>query len=301
MVSTGSQGTAQVLDGKAVAAAIKTELTERVAVLKAKGVVPGLGTVLVGSDPGSTWYVAGKHKDCAEVGITSIRRDLPDTATQEEVLEVVRELNENPDCTGYIVQLPLPKHIDQDVILEAMDPDKDADGLHPMNLGRLVANVSGPMKSPLPCTPKGCVELLTRHGIVLNGKRVLVVGRGVTIGRPVGLLLTRKDVNATVILAHTGTTDLPAELRQADVVIAAAGQPHMIKAQDLKPGAIVLDVGVSRVDDGNGKAVVTGDVDPEAADVAAWLSPNPGGVGPMTRAMLLENVVESAERQAGLA
>ncbi|MGX9901953.1 bifunctional methylenetetrahydrofolate dehydrogenase/methenyltetrahydrofolate cyclohydrolase [Arthrobacter sp. SA17] len=301
MVSTGSQGTAQVLDGKAVAAAIKTELTERVAALKVKGVVPGLGTVLVGSDPGSTWYVAGKHKDCAEVGITSIRRDLPDTATQEELLEVVRELNENPDCTGYIVQLPLPKHIDQDVILEAMDPDKDADGLHPMNLGRLVANVSGPMKSPLPCTPKGCVELLTRHGIDLNGKRVLVVGRGVTIGRPVGLLLTRKDVNATVILAHTGTTDLPAELRQADVVIAAAGQPHMIKAQDLKPGAIVLDVGVSRVDDGNGKAVVTGDVDPEAADVAAWLSPNPGGVGPMTRAMLLENVVESAERQAGLA
>jgi methylenetetrahydrofolate dehydrogenase (NADP+)/methenyltetrahydrofolate cyclohydrolase len=301
VVSTGSQGTAQVLDGKAVAAAIKAELTERVAALKAKGVVPGLGTVLVGSDPGSTWYVAGKHKDCAEVGITSIRRDLPDTATQEELLDVVRELNENPDCTGYIVQLPLPKHIDQDVILEAMDPDKDADGLHPMNLGRLVANVSGPMKSPLPCTPKGCVELLTRHGIDLNGKRVLVVGRGVTIGRPVGLLLTRKDVNATVILAHTGTTDLPAELRQADVVIAAAGQPHMIKAQDLKPGAIVLDVGVSRVDDGNGKAVVTGDVDPEAADVAAWLSPNPGGVGPMTRAMLLENVVESAERQAGLA
>ena len=210
---------------------------------------------------------------------------------------MVRELNENPECTGYIVQLPLPKHIDQDVILEAMDPEKDADGLHPMNLGRLVANVSGPMKSPLPCTPKGCVELLTRHGIDLNGKRVLVVGRGVTIGRPVGLLLTRKDVNATVILAHTGTVDLPAELRQADVVIAAAGQPHMIKAGDLKPGAIVLDVGVSRVDDGNGKAVVTGDVDPAAADVAAWLSPNPGGVGPMTRAMLLANVVETAERQ----
>ena len=301
MVSTGSQGTARILDGKAAAAAIKAELTERVAALRAKGVVPGLGTVLVGSDPGSTWYVAGKHKDCAEVGITSIRRDLPDTATQEELLDVVRELNENPDCTGYIVQLPLPKHIDQDVILEAMDPDKDADGLHPMNLGRLVANVSGPMKSPLPCTPKGCVELLARHGINLSGKRVLVVGRGVTIGRPVGLLLTRKDVNATVILAHTGTTDLPAEIRQADVVIAAAGQPHMIKAQDLKPGAIVLDVGVSRVDDGNGKAVVTGDVHPEAADVAAWLSPNPGGVGPMTRAMLLENVVESAERQAGLA
>jgi len=220
--------TARILDGKATAAAIKAELTERVAVLKAQGITPGLGTILVGSDPGSTWYVGGKHKDCAEVGITSIRRDLPEETSQDELLAVVRELNENPECTGYIVQLPLPKHIDQDVILEAMDPEKDADGLHPMNLGRLVANVSGPMKSPLPCTPKGCVELLTRHGIDLNGKRVLVVGRGVTIGRPVGLLLTRKDVNATVILAHTGTVDLPAELRQADVVIAAAGQPHMI-------------------------------------------------------------------------
>ena len=289
--------TAQILDGKATAATIKAELTERVAVLKAKGVVPGLGTILVGSDPGSTWYVAGKHKDCAQVGITSIRRDLPEDTSQDELLAVVRELNANPECTGYIIQLPLPKHIDQNTVLEAMDPDKDADGLHPMNLGRLVASVSGPMKSPLPCTPKGCVELLTRHGINLNGKRVLVVGRGVTIGRPVGLLLTRKDVNATVILAHTGTVDLPAELRQADVVIAAAGQPHMIKAGDLKPGAIVLDVGVSRVDDGNGKAVVTGDVDPAAAGVAAWLSPNPGGVGPMTRAMLLANVVETAERQ----
>ncbi|BAS07878.1 bifunctional protein FolD 2 [Arthrobacter sp. Hiyo4] len=245
--------------------------------------------------------MGGKHKDCAEVGITSIRRDLPEDTSQDELLAVIRELNGNPECTGYIVQLPLPKHINQDIILEAMDPDKDADGLHPMNLGRLVANVSGPMTSPLPCTPKGCVELLTRHGISLKGKRVLVVGRGVTIGRPVGLLLTRKDVNATVILAHTGTVDLAAELRQADVVIAAAGVPHMIKAADLKPGAIVLDVGVSRVDDGNGKAVVTGDVDPAAADVASWISPNPGGVGPMTRAMLLANVVETAERQAGIA
>ncbi|RAX47427.1 bifunctional methylenetetrahydrofolate dehydrogenase/methenyltetrahydrofolate cyclohydrolase [Arthrobacter sp. AQ5-06] len=298
---TTETGTAQILDGKATAAAIKAELTERVAALRAKGITPGLGTILVGSDPGSAWYVGGKHKDCAEVGITSIRRDLPETATQDELLAVVRELNENPECTGYIVQLPLPKHINQDVILEAMDPEKDADGLHPMNLGRLVANVGGPMTSPLPCTPKGCVELLTRHGINLKGKRVLVVGRGVTIGRPVGLLLTRKDVNATVILAHTGTVDLAAELRQADVVIAAAGQPHMIKAEDLKPGAIVLDVGVSRVDDSNGKAVVTGDVDPAAADVAAWISPNPGGVGPMTRAMLLANVVETAERQAGIA
>jgi len=292
---------AQIIDGKATAAAIKSELSGRVAALKAKGIVPGLGTVLVGEDPGSQWYVGGKHKDCAEVGIQSIRRDLPATTTQEELLEVIAELNANPECTGYIVQLPLPKHIDQDVILEAMDPAKDADGLHPMNLGRLVANVNRPMSSPLPCTPKGCVVLMERHGIDLNGKRVVVVGRGVTIGRPIGLLLTRRDVNATVVLAHTGTADLAAELRRADVVIAAAGVPHMIKAEDLKPGAIVLDVGVSRVDDGNGKAVVTGDVDPAAADVAAWLSPNPGGVGPMTRAMLLANVVEAAERQAEVA
>lgn len=288
--------TAQILDGKATAAAIKTELTVRVAALAARGVTPGLGTILVGSDPGSQWYVAGKHKDCAEVGIKSIRIDLPDTATQDEVLAAVRQLNEDPSCTGYIVQLPLPKHIDQDVVLEAIDPAKDADGLHPMNLGRLVANVNRPMTSPLPCTPKGCIVLLERHGISLNGKRVVVVGRGVTIGRPMGLLLTRRDINATVVLAHTGTLDLAAELREADVVVAAAGVPHMIKAADLKPGAIVLDVGVSRVDDGNGKAVVTGDVEPAAASVASWISPNPGGVGPMTRAMLLANVVEAAER-----
>ncbi|WP_035748822.1 bifunctional methylenetetrahydrofolate dehydrogenase/methenyltetrahydrofolate cyclohydrolase [Arthrobacter sp. 35W] len=292
--------TAQILDGKATAAAIKAELKERVAVLATRGVTPGLGTILVGEDPGSKWYVGGKHKDCAEVGITSIRRDLPETTTQDELLAVIAELNANPECTGYIVQLPLPAHIDQDVVLEAMDPDKDADGLHPMNLGRLVANVNKPMTSPLPCTPKGCVVLLERHGITLAGKRVLVVGRGVTIGRPIGLLLTRRDINATVVLAHTGTKDLAAELRQADVVIAAAGQAHMIKAAELKPGAIVLDVGVSRVDDGNGKAVVTGDVEPAAAEVASWISPNPGGVGPMTRAMLLANVVESAERAAGL-
>nr|WP_256939753.1 MULTISPECIES: bifunctional methylenetetrahydrofolate dehydrogenase/methenyltetrahydrofolate cyclohydrolase [unclassified Arthrobacter] len=288
--------TAQILDGKATAAAIKSELTVRVAALAARGVVPGLGTILVGSDPGSQWYVGGKHKDCAEVGIKSIRIDLPDTATQDDVLAAVRQLNEDPSCTGYIVQLPLPKHVDQDVVLEAIDPAKDADGLHPMNLGRLVANVNRPMSSPLPCTPKGCIVLLERHGISLNGKRVVVVGRGVTIGRPMGLLLTRRDINATVVLAHTGTVDLAAELRQADVVVAAAGVPHMIKAADLKPGAIVLDVGVSRVDDGNGKAVVTGDVEPAAASVASWISPNPGGVGPMTRAMLLANVVEAAER-----
>lgn len=290
---------AQILDGKATAAAIKAELKERVAALAERGITPGLGTILVGDDPGSKWYVGGKHKDCAEVGITSIRIDLPEDTTQDELLSKVRELNENPECTGYIVQLPLPKHIDQDTVLEAMDPAKDADGLHPMNLGRLVANVNRPMESPLPCTPKGCVELLARHDIDLKGKNVLVVGRGVTIGRPIGLLLTRKSINATVTLAHTGTTDLSAHLARADVVIAAAGSPHMIKAADLKPGAIVLDVGVSRVDDGSGKAKVTGDVDPAAYDVASWISPNPGGVGPMTRAMLLSNVVESAERQAG--
>ncbi|PRB68671.1 bifunctional methylenetetrahydrofolate dehydrogenase/methenyltetrahydrofolate cyclohydrolase [Arthrobacter sp. MYb213] len=284
---------ARILDGKATAATIKAELTQRVAALKEQGHSTGLGTILVGDDPGSKWYVGGKHKDCAEVGIESIRVDLPEETTQEELLAQVRKLNENPDCTGYIVQLPLPKHIDTDVILEAMDPAKDADGLHPMNLGRLVANVNRPMTSPLPCTPLGCVELVSRHGIDLNGKHVLVLGRGVTIGRPVGLLLTRRDVNATVTLAHTGTTNLPQLLAQADVIIAAAGVPHIIKADAIKPGAIVLDVGVSRVD---GK--VTGDVDPAAAEVASWISPNPGGVGPMTRAMLLNNVVEAAERNA---
>ncbi|HJX76867.1 bifunctional methylenetetrahydrofolate dehydrogenase/methenyltetrahydrofolate cyclohydrolase [Glutamicibacter sp.] len=284
---------ARILDGKATAATIKAELTQRVAKLKEQGHRTGLGTILVGDDPGSKWYVGGKHKDCAEVGIESIRVDLPEETTQDELLAQVRKLNENPDCTGYIVQLPLPKHIDTDAILEAMDPAKDADGLHPMNLGRLVANVNRPMTSPLPCTPLGCAELVSRHGIDLNGKHVLVLGRGVTIGRPVGLLLTRRDVNATVTLAHTGTTNLPQLLAQADVVIAAAGVPHIIKADAIKPGAIVLDVGVSRVD---GK--VTGDVDPAAADVASWISPNPGGVGPMTRAMLLNNVVEAAERNA---
>lgn len=287
--------TAQILDGKATAAAIKQELTERVAALTAAGTTPGLGTILVGNDPGSAWYVGGKHKDCAEVGINSIRVDLPEETTQEELLAKVRELNEDPACTGYIVQLPLPAHIDTDAILEAMDPEKDADGLHPMNLGRLVANVNKPLTSPAPCTPAGCVELLARHDIDLKGKHVLVIGRGVTIGRPVGLLLTRRAVNATVTLAHTGTTNLPELLGEADVVIAAAGSAHMVKAADLKPGAIVLDVGVSRVD---GK--VTGDVEPAAREVASWLSPNPGGVGPMTRAMLLANVVQAAERTAGL-
>ena len=290
---------ARILDGKATAATIKSELAERVAALKAKGITPGLGTVLVGEDPGSQWYVAGKHRDCAEVGIESIRRDLPADVSQAELEAVLDELNGNPACTGYIVQLPLPKHIDTNAILERIDPAKDADGLHPTNLGRLVLNVNEPLDSPLPCTPHGCVELLLRHDIDLKGKKVLVVGRGVTVGRPLGLLLTRRSINATVTLAHTGTEDLAAELSQADVVIAAAGMPHMIKGDEIKPGAIVLDVGVSRVEDEEtGKAKVTGDVDPEAREVAAWISPNPGGVGPMTRAMLLANVVEAAERQA---
>ncbi|GAA1116333.1 bifunctional methylenetetrahydrofolate dehydrogenase/methenyltetrahydrofolate cyclohydrolase [Citricoccus alkalitolerans] len=288
--------TAQKLDGRATAAAIKKELTERVEVLRGQGVVPGLGTVLVGEDPGSQSYVAGKHRDCAEVGINSIRRDLPDSTTEEELLAVVEELNANDECTGYIVQLPLPKHIDTDRILEAMDPDKDADGLHPMNLGRLVASVGGELTSPLPCTPKGCVELLKHYGIELAGKLVLVIGRGVTIGRPAGLVLTRRDVNATVVLAHTGTKDLKAELARADVIIAAAGVAHMVKPEDVKEGVVVLDVGVSRVTGEDGKARITGDVDPAVAEKASWMAPNPGGVGPMTRVELLANVVEAAER-----
>jgi methylenetetrahydrofolate dehydrogenase (NADP+)/methenyltetrahydrofolate cyclohydrolase len=291
--------TARVLDGKATAARIKEELTERVAVLREQGITPGLGTVLVGDDPGSHSYVAGKHRDCAQVGITSVRRDLPDTITQQELEAVLDELNADPATTGYIVQLPLPVHIDTNAILERIDPAKDADGLHPTNLGRLVLNVNEPMDSPLPCTPHGIVELLLRHDVALKGLDVLVVGRGVTVGRPLGLLLTRKQINATVTLAHTGTADLADHLGRADVVVAAAGIPHMITADQLKPGAIVLDVGVSRVEDaGTGRAKLTGDVDPAAAGVASWLSPNPGGVGPMTRAMLLTNVVEAAERAA---
>lgn len=290
--------TAQKLDGRATAAAIKEDLTRRVEVLRGQGIVPGLGTILVGEDPGSQSYVGGKHRDCAEVGVASIRKDLPASTTEEELLAVVEELNADEACTGYIVQLPLPKHIDTDRILEAIDPDKDADGLHPMNLGRLVASVGGDLDSPLPCTPKGCVELLKHYGIDLNGKVVLVIGRGVTIGRPAGLVLTRRDVNATVVLAHTGTKDLKAELARADVIIAAAGVAHMVKPEDVKDGVIVLDVGVSRVEGEDGKTRITGDVDPAVADKASWMAPNPGGVGPMTRVMLLANVVEAAERAA---
>ncbi|MEV7420446.1 bifunctional methylenetetrahydrofolate dehydrogenase/methenyltetrahydrofolate cyclohydrolase [Streptomyces sp. NPDC089919] len=281
---------AQILDGKATAAAVKSELAARVAALKERGITPGLGTLLVGDDPGSRWYVNGKHRDCAEVGIGSIQRELPATATQADIEAVVLELNEDPACTGYIVQLPLPKGIDTNRVLELMDPAKDADGLHPVNLGRLVLGEPG----PLPCTPFGIVQLLRHHGVELNGAHVAVVGRGVTVGRSIGLLLTRKSENSTVTLCHTGTRDLSAQLRQADIVVAAAGVPHLVKPEDIKPGAAVLDVGVSR--DENGKIV--GDVHPGVAEVAGWLSPNPGGVGPMTRAQLLVNVVEAAELTA---
>ncbi|MDM7831908.1 bifunctional methylenetetrahydrofolate dehydrogenase/methenyltetrahydrofolate cyclohydrolase [Cellulomonas edaphi] len=294
--------TAQLLDGKATAAGIKAELTERVAALAARGIRPGLGTLLVGDDPGSQWYVAGKHKDCAEVGIASLREDLPADATQEEIEAAVRRLNEDPACTGFIVQLPLPAGIDTNRVLELVDPDKDADGLHPTNLGRLVLRVSEPVTSPLPCTPRGIIELVERHGIDLAGADVVVVGRGVTVGRSIGLLLTRREVNATVTLTHTGTADLAEHTRNADVIIAAAGVQGVITADIVKPGAVVVDVGVSRVTDPEtGKSRVTGDVHPSVLDVAAWVSPNPGGVGPMTRAMLLSNVVDSAERAAGMA
>lgn len=283
--------TAQILDGKATAAAIKSELTTRVEALKAKGVQPGLGTLLVGDDPGSRWYVNGKHRDCAQVGIASIQRELPETATQEEIEAVVRELNEDPACTGYIVQLPLPKGIDANRVLELMDPAKDADGLHPMSLGRLVLGIEG----PLPCTPYGIVQLLRRHDVEVKGAHVVVVGRGITIGRPMPLVLTRKSENATVTQCHTGTRDLSAHLKQADIIVAAAGVPHIIKPEDVKPGAAVLDVGVSRDEAGK----IVGDVHPGVAEVAGWVAPNPGGVGPMTRAQLLVNVVEAAERAAG--
>lgn len=291
--------TAQILDGKATAAALKSELADRVAALRVRGVTPGLGTVLVGEDPGSKAYVAGKHRDCAEVGIASIREDLPADATQADVEAAITRLNADPACTGYIVQLPLPKGIDTNRVLELIDPDKDADGLHPTNLGRLVLRVSETIDSPLPCTPAGILELVARHGLSLAGKHVVVLGRGTTVGRSIGLLLTRKDVNATVTLTHTGTVDVAEHLRRADVVVAATGVAHVVRAADLKPGVIVLDVGVSRVEDpATGKARLLGDVHPDVAEVASWISPNPGGVGPMTRAMLLANVVDTAERLA---
>ncbi|HEY4700569.1 MAG TPA: bifunctional methylenetetrahydrofolate dehydrogenase/methenyltetrahydrofolate cyclohydrolase [Streptosporangiaceae bacterium] len=281
--------TANILDGKAAAAEIRSALAERVALLAERGIVPGLGTVLVGDDPGSRAYVNGKHRDCAEVGIASIRRDLPAEATQEQVEEVVDELNADPGCTGYIVQLPLPAGLDAQRVLERIDPAKDADGLHPVNLGRLVLMERG----PLPCTPRGIVELLRVYGVEIAGADVTVIGRGITVGRSLGLLLTRRSENATVTLCHTGTKDLAAHTREADIVVVAAGVPGLLTPDMVKPGAAVLDVGITRTDAG-----LVGDVAPPVVEVAGWLAPMPGGVGPMTRAMLLANVVEAAERAA---
>ncbi|AZL05240.1 MAG: bifunctional methylenetetrahydrofolate dehydrogenase/methenyltetrahydrofolate cyclohydrolase [Brevibacterium aurantiacum] len=294
--------TAQILDGKACAKEIKDELRTAVANLAERGIVPGLATVLVGEDPGSKWYVAGKHRDCAEVGIHSIRRDLPESVSQDELLSVIDELNADDECTGYIVQLPLPSHIDTDTVLERIDPAKDADGLHPTNLGRLMLNVNREITTPLPCTPRGVIELMQRNGIELAGKHVVVVGRGVTVGRSIGALLTRREYNATVTLTHTGTRNLPELLAQADIIVAAAGSARIVTADAVKDGAVVLDVGVSREEDPEtGKSKIVGDVDPAVAEVAAWVSPNPGGVGPMTRALLLQNVVDVAERAAAAA
>ncbi len=283
--------TARILDGKAAAAAVKDDLRARVKALGEKGVVPGLGTVLVGDDPGSHAYVEGKHRDCAEVGIASIRRDLPADATQADVEAVVAELNADASCHGYIVQLPLPKHIDTGRILELIDPDKDADGLHPVNLGRLVLGYPG----PLPCTPRGIVHLLRQHDIAFDGAEVTVIGRGTTVGRPLGLLLTRRSENATVTLCHTGTRDLAAHTRRSDIVVAAVGVPGLVKADMVKAGATVVDVGITRVVGEDGKGRYTGDVAGEVREVAGALVPVPGGIGPMTRAMLLTNVVERAE------
>jgi methylenetetrahydrofolate dehydrogenase (NADP+)/methenyltetrahydrofolate cyclohydrolase len=278
---------AEILDGKALATSIKKDLTRRTTLLKEGGKIPGLGTILVGDDPGSHSYVSGKHRDCKEVGITSFRIDLPATASQSDVLAAVKDLNETPECTGYIVQLPLPRGIDAQVILEAIDPDKDADGLHPINLGRLVAGY----EAPLPCTPRAIVELLSHYAIPLAGAEVVVIGRGLTVGRPLGLLLTRRQENATVTLTHTGTKDLAFHTKRADIVIAAIGVPHFLTASMIKDGAVLVDVGISRTDAG-----LIGDIDPSTRDRAAFISPMPGGVGPMTRAMLLSNVVEACEK-----
>ncbi|KZX21154.1 bifunctional methylenetetrahydrofolate dehydrogenase/methenyltetrahydrofolate cyclohydrolase [Rathayibacter tanaceti] len=289
--------TAQVLDGVATAASVKAEIAVRVTALREQGVVPGLGTLLVGDDPASRSYVAGKHRDCAEVGIESIRVDLPATASADDIRAAIRGLNESEAVTGYIIQLPLPRGIDENAMLELMDPAKDADGLHPTNLGRLVLGVEGELDSPLPCTPNGIVEMLQRHDIPTSGKHVVVVGRGLTVGRPLGLLLTRKGLDATVTLTHSRTADLAAEVRRADIVVAAVGVPGLIAADWVKPGAAVLDVGITRVENADsGRAKLTGDVAPGVAEVAGWLSPVPGGVGPMTRAMLIHNVVTAAER-----
>jgi len=278
--------TAVILDGKATAATVKAGLATRVAALNSKGIFPGLGTILIGDDPGSHSYVGGKHKDCHEVGITSMREDLPASATQQDVMDAIARLNADPACTGYIVQLPLPKGLDSNAALEAIDPRKDADGLHPTNLGRLVLGEP----APLPCTPRGIVELLRAYEVNIDGAEVCIIGRGVTVGRPLGLLLTRRSENATVTLCHTGTKDMAAHIKRADIVVAAAGVPHFIKPDMIKPGAALLDVGITRTDDG-----LLGDLDPACAEVAGWIAPMPGGTGPMTRAMLLANVVDTAE------
>ncbi|SIT88285.1 bifunctional methylenetetrahydrofolate dehydrogenase/methenyltetrahydrofolate cyclohydrolase [Microbacterium sp. RU33B] len=289
--------TAHILDGRAAAAEIKDELRVRVAALAEKGVVPGIATVLVGADPASQLYVGMKHRESEAIGMNSIQVELPADATQADVEAAIDALNADPTCHGYIVQLPLPKHLDTDAVLERIDPAKDADGLHPTNLGRLVLNVNAPITTPLPCTPRGVIELLLRNGYDLNGAHVVVVGRGVTIGRSIGLLLTRREINATVTLTHTGTADLGAHLRQADVIVAAAGVKHIVRAEHVRPGAAVLDVGVTReVDPETGKSKVHGDAHPDVAEVAGYVSPNPGGVGPMTVALLMTNVVEAAER-----
>jgi len=277
---------AVILDGKATAQAIKNNLAQRVSALKAKGINPGLGTILVGDDAGSHAYVNGKHKDCAEVGISSIRIDLPKSATQKDVMNAITQLNNDANCTGFIVQLPLPKGLDGNLALEAMNPDKDADGLHPSNLGKLVLGQDG----PLPCTPRGIIELLHAYKVEINGANIVIIGRGVTVGRPLGLLLTRKTENATVTLCHTGTKDLTSHLINADIVIAAAGVPHLVKPNMIKKGAALVDVGITRTENG-----LVGDIDPQVRDVAGFFSPMPGGTGPMTRAMLLTNVVERAE------
>lgn len=282
-----------ILDGKATAKTIKSELKVKVDQLKKLGITPGLGTLLVGDDPGSHSYVAGKHRDCAEVGVNSVRIDLPSSASKSDIFKAVAELNSAKDVTGYIVQLPLPVGIDTNELLEAIDPAKDADGLHPINLGKLVLNVSGQMQSPLPCTPSGIIELLRRYDIDLAGKEVAVIGRGVTVGRPLGLLLTRKGIDATVTLLHSGSKDIPAAVRRAQIVVAAVGVAHFVKPEWVSQGAAVLDVGITRIES-DGKAQLVGDVDPGVQAVAGYLSPNPGGVGPMTRAMLVKNVVESA-------
>jgi methylenetetrahydrofolate dehydrogenase (NADP+)/methenyltetrahydrofolate cyclohydrolase len=282
-----------ILDGRATAKTIKLELTEAVVKLKQAGSHPGLGTLLVGDDAGSHSYVAGKHRDCAEVGVQSIRIDLPASASKADIFKAISELNNAPEVTGYIVQLPLPVGMNTNELLEAIDPDKDADGLHPINLGKLVLNVSGEITSPLPCTPMGIVELLRRYGYDLAGKEVAVIGRGVTVGRPLGLLLSRKSIDATVTLLHSGSKNIPEAVKRADVVVAAVGVKHFVKPEWIKPQAVVLDVGITR-SEANGLVSLVGDVDPTVAKVAGWLSPNPGGVGPMTRAMLVKNVVDRA-------